>query len=255
MTCAEFEACFDQYVDETLDAAMMNSCSCHISKCRPCDKEVTRWQQTRILLSTAVADLSTAVDVSSVRGDVFAALGFADDAASREAEVHEMDKRQSATREPAYDRSASRRGAGRTARRAASGERRSTFGAAMRFVSAATVSAIAAAAAVMVISPSPQGTGPAQQFASTKPAVVSGASIKPASLARAAKRNSFHQEPIAPVAYSSPPLARPEVSHVEGIEPAPGQQAATWVQPRTGARVIWVENRGGTPVRTAGLSR
>jgi len=249
MTCAEFETSFDQYVDATLDSAMMNACSCHIAKCRPCDREVTRWQQTRILLSTAVADFSTAVDVSSVRNDVFAALGFADD---------QTDKRQSATREAAYDRSASKRSAVRPGRRTGSGERRSgTFGAVLRFASAATVSAIAAAAAVMVISPAPEGSNPAQQFASTKPAVVSETSVRPVSLARAAKRNAFNRDlAVSAASYTPPPLARPEVSHVDGLEAAPGQQVATWVQPRTGARVIWVENRGlGAPVRMAGLSK
>lgn len=255
MTCAEFEASFDQYVDETLDAAMMNSCSCHIASCRNCDREVTRWQQTRILLSTAVADFSTAVDVSSLRNDVFAALGYAEDA---------TDKRQSATREAAYDRGTSvstRRSAGR---RAASGERRNTFGAVLRFASAATVSAIAAAAAVMVISPAPQGAStPTQQFASTavSPATLmannavrpSGAGVRPASLARAARRNSLAAQAVAPVAYTRPPLARPEVSHVDALEAGQGQRVATWVQDSTGARVIWVENGG--PVRRAGLSR
>jgi hypothetical protein len=190
-----------------------------------------------------------------VRSEVFAALGFTDDSSQR----------QSATREAAYDRGAARRSAGRSARRAASGERRSTFGAVMRFASAATVSAIAAAAAVMVISPAPQGTGSGQQFASatTSAAYVanntvrpSGVGIRPASLARAAKRNSLNRELVAPVAYASPPLARPEVSHVDALEAAPGQRVATWVQQRTGARVIWVEDPGlGAPIRTAGLSK
>jgi hypothetical protein len=260
MTCAEFEASFDQYVDETLDAAMMNSCSCHIASCRNCDREVTRWQQTRILLSTAVADFSTAVDVSSLRSDVFAALGFAEDT---------TDKRQSATREAAYDRGASvstRRSAGRPARRAGSGERRNTFGAVLRFASAATVSAIAAAAAVMVISPGPQGAStPTRQIASmgstVSPATIvannavrpSGAGVRPAWLARAVRRNSLAAQAVAPVAYTRPPLAKPEVSHVDALEAGQGQRVATWVQDSTGARVIWVENGG--PVRRAGLSR
>jgi hypothetical protein len=259
MTCAEFEASFDRYVDETLDAAMMNSCSCHIASCRNCDREVTRWQQTRILLSTAVADFSTAVDVSSLRSDVFAALGFAEGT---------TDKRQGATREAAYDRGSSvstRRSAARPARRAASGERRNTFGAVLRFASAATVSAIAAAAAVMVISPAPQGTStPTQQFASSgsvSPATLvannavrpSGVGVRPASLARAARRNSLAAQAVAPVAYSRPPLRKPEVSHVDALEAGQGQRVATWVQDSTGARVIWVENGG--PVRRAGLSR
>jgi hypothetical protein len=251
MTCKEFESSFDQYVDETLGSAMMDACSCHIAKCPPCDREVSRWQQTRILLSTAVADFSTAVDVSSVRNDVFAALGF--DKAAIDQHGSRIDElgRQSATREAAFDRGASKRSAGRPARRAASGERRSTFGAVLRFASAATVSAIAAAAAVMVISPAPVGTGTPTQLASTVPpsdyiannAVrPSGVGFRPASLVRAVKRER-NRELVAPVAYSNPPFAKPEVSHVEGLEAAPGQRVSTWVQ-RGGSRVIWVDASG-----------
>jgi anti-sigma factor RsiW len=253
MTCKEFESSFDQYVDETLDAAMTNACSCHIAKCRSCDREVSRWQQTRILLSTAVADFSTAVDVSSVRSDVFAALGFTDEAAkvAHGSRIDELG-RQSATREAAFDRGTAKRSAGRSGRRAASGERRSTFGAVLRFASAATVSAIAAAAAVMVISPAPVGTGTATQFASSVPpsdyiannAVrPSGVGFRPASLVRAVKRER-NRDLIAPVAYSNPPFAKPAVSHVEGLEAAPGQKVTTYVQ-RGGARVIWVDSSSG----------
>lgn len=256
MTCKEFESSFDQYVDETLGSAMMDACSCHIAKCPPCDREVSRWQQTRILLSTAVADFSTAVDVSSVRSDVFAALGFSGDNATHGSRIDELG-RQSATREAAFDRGTARRSAGRLARRAASGERRSTFGAVLRFASAATVSAIAAAAAVMVISPAPVGTGTPTQLASTVPpsdyiannAVrPSGVGFRPASLVRAVKRER-NRDLIAPVAYSNPPFAKPEVSHVEGLEAAPGQKVTTYVQ-RGGARVIWVDSSGpGAPRR------
>jgi hypothetical protein len=254
MTCKEFESSFDRYVDETLDSAMMDACSCHIAKCQPCDREVSRWQQTRILLSTAVADFSTAVDVSSVRGDVLAALGFTDEAA-KAAHGSRIDElgRQSATREAGYDRGTAKRSAGRSGRRAASGERRSTFGAVLRFASAATVSAIAAAAAVMVISPAPvgTGTGTATQFASSVPpsdyiannAVrPSGVGFRPASLVRAVKRER-NRDLIAPVTYSNPPFAKPAVSHVEGLEAAPGQKVTTYVQ-RGGARVIWVDSSG-----------
>ena len=63
-------------------------------------------------------------------------------------------------------------------------------------------------------------------------------------------------EDVARASYTPPPLARPEVSHVDGLEAAPGHLVSTWVQPRTNARVIWVQDRGvGAPVRTAGLGK
>lgn len=246
MTCAEFEASFDQYVDDTLDASMADACSCHIAKCRPCDREVTRWQQTRILLSTAVADLATAVDVSSVRNDVFAALGLdqREDAAS-------IERRRSAIREAAYQRDGdSRRSGGRRAQREAASMRRSGFGGFVRFASAATVSAVTAAAAVMMLTAGPTTTAGPREIASNS----SNSSIKRVDFVPPWSRKAF-DDSVA-VNYTPPPLARPNVSDVHGLEAAPGQLVSTWVQPRTNARVIWVEDRGlGAPIRMAGLGK
>lgn len=254
MTCTDFEKSFDAYVDGLLDGAMLAACERHIGCCRACDREVTRWQQARILLSTAVADFATAVDVSSLRGDVEAALGFADAGAPS--------KRRAVDREASYERVVADRPAGRRSGRGAGREavagRRSSFSATLRMMSAAAVSAATAAAAVLLLAPGPQGAA-TPQFASL-PAASSPASssapsaysYQPASL-RSGRRVV---EDVAPAAYTPPPLARPQVSHVDGLEAAPGHQVATWVQPKTNARVIWVENRGmGAPVRTAGLDR
>jgi len=248
MTCADFEASFDQYVDDLLEPRMAEACCCHLAKCTPCDREVTRWQQTRILLSTAVTDFATAVDVSSVRNDVFAALGL--DGRDSAAVV---ERRRSAMREAAHERAGdARRDSGRRARREAGAPRRSGFAAVLRFASAATVSAMTAAAAVLLLTPAPT-TAPS--VVASAPAPTSVASVSRSSMRPVAwSKNSF--EDVAPAVNTPPPLARPEVSHVDGLEAAPGQLVSTWVQPRTNARVIWVQDRGlGAPVRMAGLGK
>jgi len=267
MSCAEFEASFDQYVDDLLDIAMTEACSCHLAKCPPCDREVTRWQQTRILLSTAVTDFATAVDVSSVRDDVFAALGFNDAAATerrrstmREAAVaHDRD---SVGRDASLGRSRDAgRDAGRSAgrkagRKAADSPRRSGFAGVFRFTSAATVSALTAAAAVLLLTPAPQSDSPKMAASVVAPVsrpAVNSAPIKLASYSPWSKK-AF--EDVAPAVNTPPPLARPEASRVDGLEAGPGRLASTWVQPRTNARVIWIQDRGvGAPVRMAGLGR
>lgn len=249
MCCADFEKCFDEYVDELLDAGMAGAASRHVATCTACDREVTRWQQTRILLSTAVADFATAVDISSLRQDVEAALGLSLQAGDRV-------RRRSEVREPAapHRDAASRQGdrqAGRRAgREAASGSRgRGGLAAAVRFLSAATVSAATAAAAVMLLSPAPRTA--VQVLADASPAAPT---FQAASVFVPGSRDNFAD--VAPVAYTPPPLAKPDVAKVDGLEAAAGHLVSTWVQPKTNARVIWVQDRGlGAPVRTAGFER
>lgn len=248
ITCDEFEASFDRYVDDQLDPVMTEACALHAAMCPPCDREVTRWQQTRILLSTAVADFSTAVDVSSVRDDVFAALGMDADAGES--------RLRSETREAAHERGLdARRRGGRAARRAASSSRRGGLAAAWRFASAATVSAATAAAAVLLLTPAEKtpGTGGGNVVASVVASPAVQEAVRTVDF-RPWSKGMF--EDVARASYSPPPLAQPKVSHVDGLEAAPGQLVSTWVQPRTNARVIWVQDRGvGAPVRTAGLEK
>jgi len=59
---------------------------------------------------------------------------------------------------------------------------------------------------------------------------------------------------VRPASFDAAPtrMAAP----VEDIEAAPGHVVSTWVQPRTNARVIWVQNKSfGAPVQTADLRR
>ena len=250
INCTDFEKSFDEYVDNMLDPKTTVAMRRHVTMCPACDREVTRWQQTRILLSTAVADFATAVDVSSVSGDVMAALGLGAE--------ERVERRDGFMREASRDLDRSERPArsGRDGRRSgatreAGSGRRSGISAVWRFTSAAALSAATAAAAVLLLSPVSKTAGTI--VASAPSSSSSRAPYQPVTF-RAGSRGSYTD--VAPAAYTPPPLARPEISHVDGIEAAPGRLVSTWVQPRSNARVIWVEDRGsGAPIRTAGLDR
>jgi len=253
MTCADFEQSFNQYVDDLLEPAVASAARRHAAKCTACNREVMRWQQTRILLSTAVADFASAVDLSSVRSGVEAALGLASSDGGSE------ERPSIGAREAAYNRGRSarpavmRRGM-RGERRGAGGERRGPLVAAFRYASAAAVSAAAAAVAVLTLMPAQQGT---LSVVASAPASSSARSSSRSMFQPASFRLGSRGLPeAAPATYAPPPLARPETPHVDGLEAAAGHTASTWVQPRTNARVIWVQDRGlGAPIRTAGLDR
>ena len=197
---------------------------------------------------------------------MFAALGFDDDVVT--------EHRRSSMREAAVDRGRDSsvhrdrgssvdggRSAGRkSGRKAADSPRRSGFAGVFRFASAATVSALTAAAAVLLLTPAPQTTSP--QMAGLSPSGSQPSVSRPSAKSASIKLASYSPwskkvfEDVAPAANMPPPFARPQVSHVDGIEAAPGQAVSTWVQPRTNARVIWVQDRGvGAPVRMAGLRK
>lgn len=268
MCCADFEQVFDRYVDGMLGDEETGAACRHLAICPACDLEVTRWQQTRILLSTAVADFATAVDVSSLRRDVEAALGFEPVAQSTVGEAGVVAApRRAGDRAPSFDGAAApRRSASRRAAREAAGSR---VAGALRFLSAASVSAAVAAAAVFTLTAAPQnasvpGTAGLAASGSASPVAVASAPARPAAATaptfRAASlrpRARGLQAGVAPAAADTPPpLAYPEPSHVDGLEAAPGHLVSTWVQPRTNARVIWIDsNSMGAPVRTAGLDR
>ncbi len=74
MNCADFEKRFDLYIDEMLAGADLAAAHAHLAACPACETAVTRYQQTRAILSTAVADIATAVDVSGVWAGVERAL-------------------------------------------------------------------------------------------------------------------------------------------------------------------------------------
>lgn len=239
MNCRDFEKSFDEYVDGALPPPLAARCVAHVSMCPPCEREVTRWQQTRILLSTAVAEVATAVDVSALWRDVEASLDSAGSAYDRA---------------PSFVRGGESRREAHGARRSASGasKRRAGFAAAAwRFTSAAGVSALAAAAAVVFLVP-----GPASMTATGivgKERTVLASYSPPKKLIRQLSNG------ISPAAYhlggSSAPQSR-AASYIDNLEAPQGHVVSTWVQPRTNTSVIWVEDRGtGGPVRTADFRR
>jgi hypothetical protein len=239
MNCRDFEKSFDEYVDGALPPPLAARCVAHVSMCPPCEQEVTRWQQTRNLLSTAVAEVATAVDVSALWKDVEAALDRDGSASDRE---------------PSFVRGEESKREGRGARRSASGASKRGAGfaaAAWRFGSAAGASALAAAAAVVFLVP-----GPASMTATGtvgKERTVLASYSPPKKLIRRVSNG------VSPAAYhpggSNAPQPR-AASYIDNLEAPQGHLVSTWVQPRTNVRVIWVEDRGtGGPVRTADYRR
>lgn len=232
MSCSRLEGIFDAYVDGAMPADEAEMVARHLDRCATCDREIARWQQTRILLSTAVAEVAAAVDVSTLFDDVVSALEGAEERGG-ERRLVARERSGSARRSAAERRTLADRGRG--ARR--------SLAAAWRFGAAATASAAVAAAGVLLFSP-------VTQQASRIAAGPLGAPLA-RSLAELPRGG-----PVADVRPVSLDSARTPMSHIDGIEAAPGHTVTTWVQPRTSARVIWVQNRSfGAPVQTAGLSR
>ncbi len=64
--CREFESKLDSYLDAELPHDEMSASAAHVRGCAKCDAIVTRYQETRALLTTAVAESAAAVDVSGL---------------------------------------------------------------------------------------------------------------------------------------------------------------------------------------------
>ncbi|MBI5504858.1 MAG: zf-HC2 domain-containing protein [Deltaproteobacteria bacterium] len=246
MTCSEFDKAFDPYVDGLLDPLSAAAARMHLESCPTCDRMVARWQQSRILLSTAVAEIAAAVDVSGL----FTAVGSALDAGC-ELEDGAL-TRPSVTRGASHQRefhaerggvSASVDIAARTARPAARMRRFSAIG---RFVAVAGGSAVAAAASIMLLAPGM--TLPVQVATETTPSTFSlGSSLrlKPVTFTAPERRDGGVWRPLLPV----PAL-------VDALEAGEGRTVSTWVQPRTQTRVIWVQSRNSGPtLQTAGYDK
>ena len=75
MDCAEFDRNIDLYIDRMLSTSDMDSAASHTKACRGCNESVTSYQHARALLTTAVADRVTAVDVSGMWEAIEASLG------------------------------------------------------------------------------------------------------------------------------------------------------------------------------------
>lgn len=245
MTCSEFDKAFDPYVDDVLDPLSAAAARMHVESCPTCDRMVARWQQSRILLSTAVAEIATAVDVSAL----FAAVSGALDASC---EPEDSTLHSSSTRRPGHERelraerSAVPARVGRAARIARPAARLGRFSAIGRFATVAGASAVAAAASIMLLAP---GVAPLGQVASrTTPGTWElGASpwMKPVTFNTQERPDHVDWQPLLPV----PAL-------VDTLEAGEGRTVSTWVQPRTQARVIWVQRRNSGPtLQSAGYEK
>lgn len=74
MTCADFDAKIDLYIDGQLPASEMQAVTTHTASCTGCKEIVSGYEQARALLRTAVADKVTAVDVSGLWRSIEASL-------------------------------------------------------------------------------------------------------------------------------------------------------------------------------------
>ncbi len=247
MTCSEFDKAFDPYVDGVLDPASAAAARMHIESCRACDRAVARWQQSRILLSTAVAEIATAVDVSSILAAVTSAL---DADSHKDVPVPQR----GASRQAQYERElgaersgASSRADRRKARAARPVAKLGRFSSVRRFATVAGASAVAAAASILLLTP---GTAPLEleriaTNTTTSAHLDSSPWVKQVSFQTEAPSNDAGWRPLLPV----PAL-------VDALEPGEGHTVSTWVQPRTQARVIWVQSRDSGPtVQTAGYEK
>ena len=64
MDCKQIDEKLDRYLDGELEASAIEAVRTHAASCTSCNETITAFQQTRAMISTAVADLATAVDVS-----------------------------------------------------------------------------------------------------------------------------------------------------------------------------------------------
>lgn len=250
MTCIEFDKAFDPYVDGLLDPTSALAARMHVESCRECERMVARWQQSRILLSTAVAEIASAVDVSGLFDAVEASL-------PQPAEAAHASSRRRARRERQLP--AGREGipvrvdhAARAVRPAAGGGR---FVALRRFATVAGATAAAAAASILLLT---SGTSPVVQLAGGP----SSNSVAPS------PSPSFHNSQlpwVKPVSLGASqtrsdkgtwrPLLPPPAL-VDALEAGEGHTVSTWVQPRTQARVIWVQSRqSGPTIQETGYDR
>ena len=74
MDCQRFQTLLDNYLDGTLARRDARDAGRHLMACPSCEQEVTSVQQTRALLSSAVADAAAAVDVSGMWEAIDAAV-------------------------------------------------------------------------------------------------------------------------------------------------------------------------------------
>ncbi len=216
MDCADFDKRFDLYVDDELAPADMDAAREHIGACKACEQSVTRFQQTRALLSTAVAEVAAAVDVSGLWADVESALDPPCEEPERALVVDSWPSRARRWLAESFDGG--------------------PLGYAWRVGMWGGASALAAAALVLTVS----GLEPQRVEVAQTP------TVKTSTLA--ATRTSPGAR-TSPAVQTSPASRRVARVRLDSLETAPGHSVSTWVLPRSKARVIWVSKRDSATVQ------
>jgi anti-sigma factor RsiW len=230
MNCTDFDNHFDAYVDSMLDEAALASARAHLAGCKACEHRVTDFQQTRCLLSTAVAEVAAAVDVSGFWERVASELG--DPVPAREVLRPSFAER---ARDWFHD----------------------NIVPAFSLQGGALVTAGAAAAVVISLAlPAsvPVGGGTALEVARSTPVPASTAERSPLPTLAEGASVRLASSPVPARAERAP---RDTAGGIDRLTAGPGRAVSTWVQPKTGARVIWVSDRDSASalVRTADYTR
>ncbi len=280
MNCAEFKKNFDLYVDDELVVTVRDAAAMHIASCPACEEAVTRFQQNRCMLTTAVAELAAAVDVSGMWERVEAALGTPVAVA-----VEPVPSRPPAFANPAAGDMADAASSSLGRRLAAAFGLR-PLGYVWRLGTAASLSAVAAAMLFLLFAAPGvevadnsasrlQGSwGALSRLAANSDLPVSGSSrfssrfshgtgshVKRVA-SRRVKAGGFSDFGV-PVSLSLPSkfstaLGAQAVSQavrVDAIEAGPGSSVSTWELPRSGGRVIWVSSTARTAASAEAFGR
>jgi len=201
VSCKEFQANLDRYVDGELVPADMRIAADHAAACTTCDSLVTSSQQLSALLTTAVTDRVTAVDVSGLWQAIEAELdlGAADS---------QIDSIPSLFAKPSVWRRF--------------GEWFGTLVGEGPFVPVriGALAAAAAAVALMVGLPAKE-TGKPRVGPST-----------------AASSKIIGESSSVIMAAAAKSIVRPV--RIDSMEVAEGRNVTTWMRPKTKTRVIWV---------------
>jgi hypothetical protein len=236
MKCNDFDNHFDAYVDEQLDEKTRDAVRVHMDVCPTCESSVARYQQSRCLLKTAVAELASAVDVSGLWKAVEGELG--DILPARAAVPVALPAALPAAVSVSWS------------------DRLNTLIESLAPAFSVQGGVLAGSAAALTIAFLSVVGGPTSTMS---PGAIEVASV-PSSASIV--RETPLPMPLRP--NEGPPVrllaaASATSPHVQvhRISTTPDHAVSTWVQPRTGARVIWVSDRdGGQPaVSTADFRR
>ncbi len=228
MNCNEFQANLDRYVDGELSTADMRSAADHATACTSCDSLVTSSQQLNALLTTAVTDRVTAVDVSGLWKSIEA----------------ELDRDPGLA--PMFQPAAGNTGNNRPAIGRRFGDWLGTLVGDGAWIPARAGALAAAAAAVALMVSFQGGDREAPRVGPAPGATASAVSNLPSSAASAGFMTaSAARTRVRPV-------------RIDSMEVAAGHNVTTWMRPKTKTRVIWVGDSNdaeGFGVNTLSLDR